>query len=165
MPEQSMPYGSGKPVWARNDLEEGGGNSGLNQRRNNTSGNSNGSYQRGGDGGYQYQPPQLTGVKYAEQQTEVLEDTTRTHVQAETTANTVLATLHAQRQQLQNANEDTWAMRTNVALAQREIKELQQKAWLKKRRLYGIIGLLAFVDLMLFVRIVQCGGSFFCRRY
>ena len=89
----------------------------------------------------------------------------RTHVQAETTANNVLATMHAQRQQLQNANDDTWAMRTNVANAQRELKELEQKAWLKKRRLYTIIAMLAFVDLMLFVRIVQCGGSFFCRRY
>jgi nuclear transport factor 2 (NTF2) superfamily protein len=86
-------------------------------------------------------------------------------LQAETTANTVLATLHAQRQQLQNANDDTWAMRTNVALAQRELKELQQKAWAKKRKLYVIIGMLAFVDLMLFFRIVQCGGSFFCRRW
>ena len=85
--------------------------------------------------------------------------------QAETTANTVLATLHAQRQQLQNANDDTWQMRTNVTLAQRELKELQQKAWLKKRRLYGIISALAFVDLILFLRIVQCGGSFFCRRW
>ena len=56
-------------------------------------------------------------------------------------------------------------MRTNVANAQRELKELQQKAWLKKRRLYGIIGLLSVVDLGLFLRIVQCGGSFFCRRY
>ncbi|KAL7507350.1 hypothetical protein ACHAXN_005332 [Cyclotella atomus] len=153
-----MAYGSGKPAWAQGDVES---QDGLNQRRNN-SGNNAGSYQRG-DGGYQ--APQLTGVKYAEQQTGVMEDTLRTHVQAETTANTVLATLHAQRQQLQNANDDTWQMRTNVALAQRELKELQQKAWLKKRRLYGIIGLLGFIDLMLFFRIVQCGGSFFCRRW
>ena len=87
----------------------------------------------------------------------------RTHVAAETTANTVLATLHAQRQQLQNANDDTWQMRTNVANAQRELRELQAKAWKKKQRLYIIIGILGFVDLMLFFRIVQCGGSFFCR--
>ncbi|EED92918.1 predicted protein [Thalassiosira pseudonana CCMP1335] len=156
-----MAYGSGKPAWARGDVEDGSG--GLNQRRNGGSGNSSGSYQRG-DGGYNYQPPQLTGT-YADQQTNVMEDTMRTHVQAETTANTVLATLHAQRQQLQNANDDTWQMRTNVAIAQRELKELQQKAWAKKRRLYGIIGMLSFVDLVLFFRIVQCGGSFFCHRY
>ena len=94
-----------------------------------------------------------------------MEDAMRTHVTAETTANNVLAKLHAQRHQLQNANDDTWEMRQNVATAQRELKELQQKAWAKKRRLYGIIGLLSAVDLMLFFRIVQCGGSFFCRHY
>lgn len=70
-----MVYGSGKPAWARGDVEEGG----LNQRRNN-SGNGGGSYQRG-DAGGGYQAPQLTGVKYAEQQTGVMEDTLRTHVQ------------------------------------------------------------------------------------
>lgn len=159
-----MAYGSGKPAWARggNDVEDG-----VPSRRSNAnSGNSSGSYQRGGDGQYGYQPPQLSGTTtYAEQQTHVVEDAMRTHVQAETTANTVLATLHAQRQQLQNANDDTWQMRTNVANAQRELKELQQKAWKKKQRLYVIIGMLAFVDTMLFLRIVQCGGSFFCRRY
>lgn len=149
-----MVYGSGKPAWAREDVEDGV----PSRRSNGNSGNSTGSYQNS------YQAPQVTGT-YAEQQTQVVEDTMRTHVQAETTANNVLATMHAQRQQLQNANDDTWAMRTNVANAQRELKELEQKAWLKKRRLYTIIAMLAFVDLMLFVRIVQCGGSFFCRRY
>jgi hypothetical protein len=71
---ESMAYGSGKPAWAQGDVES---QDGLNQRRNN-SGNNAGSYQRG-DGGYQ--APQLTGVKYAEQQTGVMEDTLRTHVQ------------------------------------------------------------------------------------
>ena len=159
-----MVYGSGKPAWARGDVEDG-----VKRRTNgNNSGNSagGGSYQRGGDHNSNYQPPQLTGTTtYAEQQTNVVEDTMRTHVQAETTANTVLATLHAQRQQLQNANDDTWQMRTNVANAQRELRELQAKAWKKKQRLYIIIGILGFVDTMLFFRIVQCGGSFFCRRY
>ena len=158
-----MAYGSGKPAWARGDVEDG-----VKRRTNgNNSGNSagGGSYQRGGDNNNNYQPPQLTGTTFAEQQTTVVEDTMRTHVQAETTANTVLATLHAQRQQLQNANDDTWQMRTNVANAQRELRELQAKAWKKKQRLYIIIGILGFVDTMLFFRIVQCGGSFFCRRY
>ncbi|KAL7523606.1 hypothetical protein ACHAXR_000253 [Thalassiosira sp. AJA248-18] len=133
-----MAYGSGKPAWARGgDVEDGI----PNRRSNANSGNSNGSYQRGGgeSGGgqqqYGYQPPQVTGT-YAEQQTQVVDDTMRTHVQAETTANNVLGILSAQRQQLQNANDDTWAMRTNVAAAQRELKELQQKAWKKKQRLY-----------------------------
>ena len=156
-------YGSGKPAWARGgDVEDGI----PNRRSNANSGNSNGSgsYQRDASSNFNYHPPQLTGA-YADQQTQVVEDAMRTHVQAETTANTVMATLHAQRQQLQNANDDTWAMRTNVANAQRELKELQQKAFQKKQRLYIVIGMLGLVDTMLFLRIVQCGGSFFCRRY
>mmetsp|Transcript_19800 Transcript_19800/g.32468 ORF Transcript_19800/g.32468 Transcript_19800/m.32468 type:complete len:188 (+) Transcript_19800:162-725(+) len=161
-----MAYGSGRPAWGGGDVEDGG----LSRRTpHNSNGsinnNNNGSYQQGG-GGYQsnYQAPQLSGG-YAEQQTQIMEDAMRTHVNAETNANNVLAKLHAQRHQLQNANDDTWEMRKNVATAQRELKELQQKAWAKKRRLYGIIALLAAVDLMLFFRIVQCGGSFFCRYY
>ncbi|KAL3823746.1 hypothetical protein ACHAXA_004839 [Cyclostephanos tholiformis] len=158
-------YGSGKPAWARGgDVEDGV----PNRRSNANSGNSNGSYQRGPESSgtsshFNYQPPQLTGA-YAEQQTQIVEDAMRTHVQAETTANTVMATLHAQRQQLQNANDDTWQMRTNVASAQQELRELQQKAFHKKQRLYIVIGILGLVDTMLFLRIVQCGGSFFCRR-
>ena len=113
---------------------------------------------------HNYKPPQVTG-NYAEQQTQVVEDTMRTQIQAETTANNGLASMVGQKQQLQNANDDTWAMRTNVANAQRELKELQQKAFMKKQRLYMIIGLLSTVDVILFFRIVQCGGSFFCRRY
>mmetsp|Transcript_24482 Transcript_24482/g.41922 ORF Transcript_24482/g.41922 Transcript_24482/m.41922 type:complete len:155 (-) Transcript_24482:268-732(-) len=154
-----MVYGSGKPAWGRGgDVEDG-----MRQRSPN-SGNSNGSYQRG-DYAANYQPPQLATGTYAEQQTHVVEDTMRTQIQAETTATTILDTMVQQKQQLQNANDDTWAMRTNVANAQRELKELQQKAWKKKQRLYVIIGLLGTVDLVLFFRIVQCGGSFFCRRY
>jgi hypothetical protein len=159
-------YGSGKPTWARGgDVEDGV----PNRRSNANSGNSNGSYQRGPESAgasshFNYHPPQLTGA-YADQQTQVVEDAMRTHVQAETTANTVMATLHAQRQQLQNANDDTWQMRTNVANAQRELKELQQKAFQKKQRLYIVIGVLGLVDTILFLRIVQCGGGFFCRRY
>ncbi|KAL7552987.1 hypothetical protein ACHAWF_016227 [Thalassiosira exigua] len=163
--DRNMAYGSGRPNWARGDVENG-----VPSRRNVASPDSAGSYQRGGGGGggvvdSGYQPPQMTGTAYAEQQTGVVEDTLRTHIQAETTATNVLEKMHAQREQLQNANDDTWQMRTNVANAQRELKELQVKAWKKKQRLYIIIGLLSFVDLMLFLRIVQCGGSFFCRRY
>lgn len=157
-----MAYGSGKPDWARGDVEDGVRNRGTSpsyQRSggNDSSGNNN-------NNNYGYQPPQVTGT-YAEQQTQVVEDTMRTHVEAETQANNVLAMMHGQRQQLQNANDDTWAMRTNVANAQRELKELQIKSWKKKQRLYMIIGMLGFVDTVLFFRIVQCGGSFFCRRY
>lgn len=161
-----MAYGSGTSFWARGAEPEDG----VPTRRNNTnSGNSHGSYQRGESGAHQYsgngnnyQPPQLTGT-YARQQTQIVEDVVRTQVQAETAANNVLASMVGQKQQLENANEDTWAMRTNVVNAQRELKDLQQKAWMKKQRLYIIIGLLGAIDLVLFLRIVQCGGSFFCR--
>lgn len=165
-----MQYGSGKPAWGGGDAENGIPNRRSNATNSGNSANS-GSYQRGeimsGNNSNNYQPPQLAteGRGYTDQQTHAVEETMRTHVQAETTANTVLASLHAQRQQLQNANDDTWQMRTNVANAQRELKELQQKAFKKKQRLYVIIGLLSVVDLTLFFRIVRCGGSFFCRRY
>mmetsp|Transcript_27415 Transcript_27415/g.39253 ORF Transcript_27415/g.39253 Transcript_27415/m.39253 type:complete len:170 (+) Transcript_27415:75-584(+) len=163
-----MAYGSGRPAWGGGDVEDGGLSRRTPHNSNGSINTNNGSYQQGGGGGrsYQsnYQAPQLSGT-YAEQQTQVMEDAMRTHVNAETAANNVLAKLHAQRHQLQNANDDTWEMRQNVATAQRELKELQQKAWAKKRRLYAIIGLLATVDFMLFFRIVQCGGSFFCRHY
>ncbi len=74
-----MAYGSGKPSWSRGgDVEEG--NSGLN-RRNNASGIvGGGSYQRGDGAGSNYHPPQVKGT-YAEQQTHVVEDTLRTHVE------------------------------------------------------------------------------------
>ena len=159
-----MVYGSGKPAWARGDIEDGV----PHNRKSPNSGNSSGSYQRGGavDGGnnYGYNPPQVTGT-YAQQQTQVVEDAVRTQVAAEGKANDVMDALGRQRHQLQNANDHTWEMRMNVANAQRELKELQDKAWKKKRRLYMIIGMLAATDLILFLRIVQCGGSFFCRRY
>mmetsp|Transcript_22167 Transcript_22167/g.53707 ORF Transcript_22167/g.53707 Transcript_22167/m.53707 type:complete len:166 (+) Transcript_22167:273-770(+) len=165
-----MQYGSGKPAWARGGDAENGVPKSRRGNNSTNSGNSNGSYQRGEGGSYGYQPPHqqpqmTTGTTYAEGQTRIVEDAMRTHVQAETSANTVLATLEAQRQQLQNANDDTWQMRQNVATAQRELKELQTKAFKKKQKLYAVIGMLSFVDVMLFLRIVQCGGSFFCRRY
>ncbi|KAL3764699.1 hypothetical protein ACHAWU_001529 [Discostella pseudostelligera] len=157
----TMSFGSGKPAWAR-DNEDGVP---VNRRSPGIGGSGSGS---GGGGSYQndtgYRPPQL-GLTYAEQQSHILDDTMRTHVHAESTANTLLATLHSQRQQLQNANEDTRQMRSNVAEASRELKELQRKVMARKRKLYIMIGMLALADTMLFLRIVQCGGSFFCRSH
>ena len=170
-----MTYGSGKPDWARSGDSEDGVP--VNRRSGNAVHNNNNNlglrgddYGGGGGGSYQhsdvgYRPPQLGGLTYAEQQSHVLDDTMRTHVHAESTANTLLATLHSQRQQLQNANEDTRQMRSNVAEASRELKELQRKVMARKRKLYMMIGALALVDTMLFLRIVQCGGSFFCRSH
>jgi hypothetical protein len=166
-----MSYGSGKPVWARGGDNEDGipvNRRSGNAIHNNIMGDASIGGTGGGGGSYQhdagYRPPQL-GLTYAEQQTQVLDDTMRTHVHAETTANTLLATLHSQRQQLQNANEDTRQMRTNVAEASKELKELQRKVMARKHKLYMMIGILALVDTMLFLRIVQCGGSFFCRSH
>ena len=154
-----MQYGSGsRPAWIRS--EENGVPS---QRRGaSASGNSQSSYQNMTTSSYQ--APQLSGT-YEQRQTQVVEDAVRTNVEAETTAGNVLTQLEAQRNQLQRADDDAWAMREDVARAQRELRELQQKTWEKKRRLYAIIGALSFVDAMLFFRIVRCGGSFFCRRY
>jgi len=171
-----MEYGSGKPSWAiggggDSDVEDGGIRT---RRRSSPVGD-------GGAGSYQqqqqqrttttnnnkktnYQPPQLVGDTYVEQQTHMIEDIARTNIEVETNANNILSTLYGQRQQLQNANDNTWQMRTNVASAQRELKELQRKAFLKKQKLYLIIAVLSLVDIVLFCRIVQCGGSFFCRR-
>jgi hypothetical protein len=121
-------------------------------------------YNQCGDAGgyaYDYQPPQLS---YAEQQSQVVEDSLRTYVRVENATSNVLLTLQMQRQQLQKANDDTWKIRSNAIKAQQQLKELQQKAWKKKQCLYAVIVMLSFVDYILFARIVHCGGSFFCRR-
>ena len=114
-------------------------------------------------GGYacDYQPPQLS---YAEQQSQVVDDSMRTYIQAENAASNVLQTLQMQRQQLQKANDDTWKIRSNAIKAQQQLKELQQKVWKKKQCLYAVIAMLSCVDYILFARIVHCGGSFFCKR-
>ncbi|CAB9509608.1 expressed unknown protein [Seminavis robusta] len=121
------------------------GKSGLNNRFQ--------SYQHG-----TYQPPQT----YAEQQTDVLVDTAKTQYQAEGTANAVLTQMTQQRQQLTEAHDDVWHMREATDSAKRELQELNNKYRAKKLRLYIMIGSLGLADLMLFLRIVQCRGGFFC---
>jgi hypothetical protein len=110
-----------------------------------------------------YQPPQQ--LSYAEQQSQMVEDSMFAYMRAENSANAVLMTLQSQRQQLQKANDDTWTIRMNAIKAQQQLKELQQKAWRKKKCLYLIIAVLVCVDTMLFMRLVHCGGSFICRHY
>ena len=110
---------------------------------------------------YDYKPPQRS---YAEQQSQVVEDSVRTYIRAENSASNVLLTLQMQRQQLQKANDDTWKIRSNAIKAQQQLKELQHKAWKKKQCLYAVIVMLSFVDYILFARIVHCGGGFFCRQ-
>ena len=113
--------------------------------------------------GYNYQPPQQ--LSYAEQQSQIAEDSMYAYIRADDSANTILTTLQIQRQQLQKANDDTWTIRNNTIKTQKELKELQQKAWKKKQCLYLVIAVLVCVDTLLFVRLVHCGGSFICRRY
>ena len=119
---------------------------GLNNRFN--------SYQQGS-----YTAP---GMNYAEQQTNTLGDTLQTQYQAESTPNAVLNQLHTQRGQLQSANEDVWDMRQATEQTKRELMDLQAKYRAKKNKLRIIIGILSLVDLLLFLRIARCRGSFFC---
>jgi hypothetical protein len=124
---------------------------GLNNRFN--------SYQQGGGGSY---VPPGSGRTYADQQTNVLEDTVKTHYQAEGTAANVLTQMHTQRHQIKGAHDDVWEMRKATEEARRELESLIAKNRRKKARLYAIIAALAMTDLLLFVRIAQCRGSFFC---
>jgi hypothetical protein len=119
---------------------------GLNNRFN--------SYQQGS-----YVPP---GMTFAEQQGAVLSETAKTQHEAESTANAVLNQLHGQRGQLQGANEDVWDMRQATEQTKRELRDLQSKYRAKKNKLYVIIAMLSLVDTLLFVRLLQCRGGFFC---
>lgn len=135
--------------FADNGSRPSSGNSssgGLNNRFN--------SYQQGGTA---YVPP-----TYADQQTSILEDTVKTHYQAEGTAANVLTQMHTQRHQLKSAHDDVWDMRKAAEEARRELESLIAKNRKKKMRLYAIIAALAMTDLLLFFRIAQCRGGFFC---
>jgi hypothetical protein len=105
-----------------------------------------------------YQPP----VHYASDQTKTLEDATKTLYQTDETAGSVLQKMTAQRQQIGSASDNVWEMRQATEAARREILALQQKYRQKKRNLYALIALLSVTDLLLFFRIVQCKGNFFC---
>eukprot|EP00540_Astrosyne_radiata_P022065 CAMPEP_0116837668 /NCGR_PEP_ID=MMETSP0418-20121206/8779_1 /TAXON_ID=1158023 /ORGANISM="Astrosyne radiata, Strain 13vi08-1A" /LENGTH=127 /DNA_ID=CAMNT_0004467573 /DNA_START=93 /DNA_END=476 /DNA_ORIENTATION=- len=108
---------------------------------------------------YQNSPP---GKTYAEQQTNVLQDTVKTQYEADSTAANVLSQMHQQRQQLQGTRDDVMGMRTATAQAKQELTEIYDRNRRKKRRLYFIIAVLSIVDLALIIRIIQCHGSFFC---
>jgi hypothetical protein len=105
-----------------------------------------------------YQPP----VHYASDQTKTLEDATKTLYQTDETAGSVLQKMTAQRQQIGSASDNVWEMRQATEAAKREILMLQQKYRQKKRNLYALIALLSVTDLLLFFRILQCKGNFFC---
>eukprot|EP00978_Attheya_sp_CCMP212_P020066 scaffold57045_cov52-Attheya_sp.AAC.4 len=73
-----------------------------------------------------------------------------------------MAQMRTQRHQLTGAHEDVWEMRQSTEKAKRELMDLRHKVLKKKRRLQAIVVGLAVVDFFLFIRIVKCGGSFFC---
>jgi hypothetical protein len=127
-----------------------------NAAANNNSNNSNkpwlGSYQAG------YQPP----VHYASDQTQTLEDAAKTYYQTDETAGNVLNKMTQQRSQLQSAHGSVWEMRQATAAAKRQIEELLRKNRQKKQRLYIMIAAVGLADLLLFFRMIQCRGGFFC---
>ena len=71
--------------------------------------------------------------------------------------------MQTQRQQLKGANQNVWEMRQNAEKAKRDITALIKKARKKKLKLQFIAMGLAFIDFVLFIRLLQCGGSFFCK--
>ena len=115
----------------------------------------------GGNSKQQYTSYQQ-GVYYAADQTKTLENTTQAYHQADDTANKVLQQMSTQRQQIQGAHDDVWQMRMSTEQAKRELEELQAKYRAKKNRLYMWIAGLAVTDFLLFLRILQCRGNFYC---
>ena len=140
-------------------------------KRPNTSSSSSGgaanyysSYQQQGTAGLTagagtgYQPP----VFYAADQTKTLEDTTKTYYQAEDTANQVLHQMTAQRQQILGAHGNVNELRLTAEKTKRELEDLRIKYRRKKQKLYMWIAGLSIVDLLLFIRMLQCHGNFYC---
>ena len=157
-----MKYGSGAPLWGKGEgvsSDQQGRGSGELKNRGNYEGQS---YQKSSAGSYQ--PPKVKGT-FPGQQTQVMEDTLRTHYEAEGTASAVLSQMTTQRYQLQGAHDNVFHMRETTEKAKRELADLATKTLRKKRRLQAIAALLAVIDGFLFLRIVYCGGSFFCRYY
>lgn len=115
------------------------------------------------DGGRGYNPPSA-GATYAQQQTQTVEDTMRTHYETEATSAAVLTQMRAQRGQLQGAHDNVWEMRQAAEKAKQDITIMAKKVRRKKRRLQAVAILLAFVDFILFIRLIECGGSFFCKK-
>ena len=105
-----------------------------------------------------YQPP----IFYAKDQTTILEDATRTYYETDETANKVLNTLLSQRQQLQNTDATIHNMHSTTQQVSKEIELLRKKYKQKKQQLYMYIAALSIVDILLFLRMIQCHGNFYC---
>jgi hypothetical protein len=170
-----MSFGSGTPLWGRNgeslsshqQQQQASGNT-LSYRSNSpsTSNNHNNmasgsSYQASANASYQ--PPKVGGT-YADQQTGVMMDTMKTNYETDAVAAEVLTQMNTQRHQLQGAHNNVHEMREATENAKRELQTLQGKMRAKKRRLQFIVVGLGSLDFFLFLRLMYCGGSFFCRR-
>jgi chromosome segregation ATPase len=105
-----------------------------------------------------YQPP----VFYAADQTQTLTDTTQAFHQADETAGHVLSSLQHQRHQIANAHDSAQSVKRATEHAKKELETLRMKYRERKLKLYMAISVLAILDTVLFVRIVQCRGNFFC---
>ena len=119
------------------------------------------SYQKGNPGHTTtagYQPP----LFYATDQTSILQDTTRTFYETDETAHKVLHTLVSQRQQLQQTDATIHEMHSTTQQVSKEIELLKKKYRQKKRQLYIYIAALSVVDILLFLRMIQCHGNFYC---
>jgi hypothetical protein len=127
---------------------------------NNDSNNLSSRYHSYQQGAGTYSPPGRT--TYAEQQTNVILDSVKTQYQAEAAANSVLSQMHVQRHQIKGAHDDVWKMREATESAKREIEDLAMRKRQHRCRLYAIISILALADFLLLLRIIKCGGSFFC---
>lgn len=72
--------------------------------------------------------------------------------------------MRTQRGQLEGAHENVWQMRQAAEKAKNDLQVMIRKARQKKLRLKIIAGALGFIDFVLIIRLIQCGGSFFCRK-
>jgi hypothetical protein len=118
------------------------------------------SYQRGGNvsSNAGYQPP----LFYASDQTAILNDATKTFYQTDEVAGRVLDQLTSQRQQILHAGDDVFQMQNTAQIAKKELEALRMKYRRKKQQLYMWIVILSVTDLLLFLRMIQCHGNFYC---
>jgi hypothetical protein len=127
-----------------NSYQKGGGNSSTNTATTNSFG---------------YQPP---SILYANDQTSILEDTSKTYYQVDEVAGRVLNQLTLQRQQILHAGEDVYQMQHTADMAKNALETLRTKYRHKKQRLYMWIAILSVADILLFLRMIQCHGNFYC---
>ena len=94
---------------------------------------------------------------------ELMNETLQLNYDSQHTATMVMNQLNNQRESLQNAVDNTNEIKHLSIKAKLQLKEMKEKARRRIMRLYMIIGVLGIVDFLAFMRILKCGGSFFCR--